>query len=209
MYTARWLFAIAAVFSTTVAATSPVRAAPRAVVDSPPPLLVMGDDHFVPSSSSPTLADLLTRSKTARMFYGYSRDSAAVSTLLLDSTGSVTVLAPTDSAITALARKPHQGPPPRNADGGEVRASVEDERAAAEYLERWCKAHIVLERVQLEEDGWEEREYATMAGTMVRFARSADGKGRTLLPGDVEVVGEETASNGKVLYLQGTVAVDA
>ncbi|GAA5911149.1 hypothetical protein JCM6882_006588 [Rhodosporidiobolus microsporus] len=204
MYTARWILSTLAVLGSVAAIYPPMHAQPQDVPDSLP-FVIQQDSSFIPVSAQPSLGDLLVRSK-ARLFYDYARDSAAVSSLLVDPNGAATLLAPTDSAILALARKPHEGPESRSSS--EV-SSNEEERQRAEWLERWVKAHVVLEQVELEEGEWEEREYTTMDGKTVRFApRGDDGEGRQLLPGEIEVVGEAQGSNGKVLYLQGTLTVD-
>ncbi|GAA6027806.1 hypothetical protein JCM8097_001727 [Rhodosporidiobolus ruineniae] len=203
MHSTRWLFAALAMLGGATATASPALAPPQGAAQLP----LQAD--FIPSSSTlPSLADLLTRSKTARLLYDYTRDSSAVSTTLV-SPGSTTLLAPNDKAILALVRKPHEGPASLTAAkaNGEV-SSNQEERQRAEYLERWVKAHVVLENVELEEGDWEGREYRTMDGEVVRFAASGeDGQGRKLLPGDIEVVGEELASNGKVLYIAGTLSL--
>ncbi|GAA6014193.1 hypothetical protein JCM10207_006128 [Rhodosporidiobolus poonsookiae] len=191
MRIANWVLTASAAIATVMATSSPLAAQPQAV-----------QLPFV-SNGLPSLADVLTRSRQARIMFDYLRDSAQVSTVLVDPSGSSTVLAPVDSAILALARKPHEGP--ESFDEPDIRSN-EEERRRAEYLEQWVKAHLVLEKVDLEADGWDGKEYTTMAGSTVRFATS-DADGRKVLPGDVEVVGEEQASNGKVLYLRGTLKV--
>jgi hypothetical protein len=214
MLSTRWLIASLALMSTAVSANLQAQ-------DQLPFV------DFVPSSlSGPSLADKLTRSKS-RVFFDYARDSTAVATLLVDPNGAATILAPTDSAVLALERRPHQGPLPVETVDGEV-SSNEEERQRAEWLERWVKGHVVLEKVDLEGEGWEEREYTTMEGKRVRFVPSgASGEGRKLVPGDIEVVGEEQvrfisfllpfspanpprlqASNGKLIYIQGTLSLD-
>ncbi|GAA5969700.1 hypothetical protein JCM11641_008009 [Rhodosporidiobolus odoratus] len=197
---ARWL--ITALLATTaVMATSPAFTAQPYNAEAPPAFLDQSKG-FTPSSSlQPSLADLLTRSKRTKLFYDYVRDSIAVSTLLIDPLGSATLLAPTDQAILALARKPHEGPATAAAAG-----QIEEERSRAEWLDRWVKMHVILDRVELEDGDWEEREYKPMVGSSaLRFVRSGEhGKGRVVLPANVEIVGEEQALNGKILYLQGT-----
>lgn len=136
--------------------------------------------------------------RQARLYFDYARDSTLVSTLLSDPSGRATILAPTDSAILALSRRPHQGPLPVvpgslvGAGGAGGVSSNEEERSAAEWLERWVKGHVVLEEVRLEGEGWEEREYETMEGRKVRFEGSGEGgEGRRLVAEGIEVVGEE------------------
>ncbi|GAA5958727.1 hypothetical protein JCM3765_006018 [Sporobolomyces pararoseus] len=161
------------------------------------------------SSSSPSLTDLLTRSKNSRIFYDYLRDSSSVSTRLANPLESTTILAPVNSAIIALERRPHQGPP--EPAGGHVEGyagSREDEQARADYLEKWIKRHLISGKVDLEV---ESKEYETLqGGDKVTFVRNQkDGQtGYRVMPGDVEVVEIEQASNGVIFYLQGTLKLD-
>ncbi|GAA5852676.1 hypothetical protein JCM8547_002586 [Rhodosporidiobolus lusitaniae] len=206
MLSLRAILPALAVYGFASLSAPPVMAQP-AHVDTLP-FVVQNPNNIPTSGAIPSLADLLTRSKRSRWFYDYARDSTAVSTILIDLHGSTTLLAPVDAAIVALPRKPHEGPAVAESQSGEV-SSNEEERQRAEYLEAWVKNHCVLERVELEEGDWEARDYTTMSGKKVKFAAGGEnGEGRVLLPGDVEVVGEEMASNGKILYLQGTITVD-
>ncbi|GAA5831710.1 hypothetical protein JCM3766R1_004987 [Sporobolomyces carnicolor] len=161
---------------------------------------------MTPATSRPALTDLLTRSRNSRLFYDYVRDSRLVSTRLGDVSEASTVLAPIDSAIVSLARKPHQGPP------GPITAyslgSREDEHARATYLERWTKRHVVPELVELNKPG----PYVTLGGATVTLVKSEGDNGRTtyrVMPGDVEVLEIETASNGIILYLKETLNLDS
>ncbi|GAA5996132.1 hypothetical protein JCM5350_000498 [Sporobolomyces pararoseus] len=168
---------------------------------------------FEMKSSSPSpllsLTDLLTRSKNSRIFYDYLRDSSSVSTRLANPLESTTILAPVNSAIIALERRPHQGPP--EPAGGYVQGyagSRQDEQERADYLEKWIKRHLIAGKVDLEE---ESKEYESLlGGDKVSFARKdQEGQaGYKVMPGDVQVVEIEQASNGVIFYLQGTLNLD-
>ncbi|GAA5898019.1 uncharacterized protein JCM6883_000895 [Sporobolomyces salmoneus] len=164
---------------------------------------------FVSSSSSPSLTDLLTRSKNSRLFYDYIRESTSVSTRLANPLESTTILAPISSAIVALPRRPHQGPPvPVEGHVEGYSGSREDEEARAEYLEKWIKRHLIADRIDLEDL---TKEYETLqGGEKISFVTSG-GEGEEwlrVMPGDIEVVEIEQASNGVILYLRGTLNLD-
>lgn len=140
-----------------------------------------------------SLADLLTSSRQASIAYDYIRDSPAIAALLIaPKPHYTTLLIPTNSAIMALARKPHQGPAP--VVGGEIRdlggeGEKEHEELCRAYLERWVKLHVVPGRVG--EEKKEGKEYDTMVeGRKVSFVRAIDGPGAVLvMPGRIAVTG--------------------
>lgn len=157
------------------------------------------------TASKPDLAALLTRSSKGSMFYDYARDSSTVSTLLsapwIGSGKRYTVLVPLNSAILALSRKPHQGPPTAD-DAGTIISNKmladgeEEEKERAKYLEEWVRLHIAEGVVELDGEGWEGKEWQTLVeDRKVGFSASGDnGEGRKVLPGDVEIVGVEEVS---------------
>ncbi|GAA5919016.1 hypothetical protein JCM1841_002693 [Sporobolomyces salmonicolor] len=222
------LYTLTALMTAAAASSVPVQQPSQPDAQLP---FVMDSSPFVPSSSSPTLADLLTKSRSASIFYEYARESASVSTLLINPLAMTTLLVPVNSAILALARKPHQGPPPEaiTAETG-YRGSEEDEQARQAYVERWIKLHMIRgERVDLDAEGWEGREWETMGKERtVKFLRGGDdGNGRKLMPGNIDVISQEEvaiglltfmnpsthdshsqASNGIILYLRGTLSLE-
>jgi hypothetical protein len=54
----------------------------------------------------PTLADLLTIESSTSIFYSYARE-LTLSNMFSDSERPITILAPTNKAVMALARKPY------------------------------------------------------------------------------------------------------
>ena len=68
---------------------------------------VLGSPTYVPQTSSkPTLADLLTIEPSASIFYSYARE-LELSATFSNSGAKLTVFAPTNKAVMALARKPY------------------------------------------------------------------------------------------------------
>ncbi|GAA5872850.1 hypothetical protein JCM16303_006853 [Sporobolomyces ruberrimus] len=175
--TAFWITA-ASLFSASIAATVPTAQKPFEMA----------------SSSTPSLTDLLTRSKHSRLFYDYLRESTSVSTRLANPLESTTILAPVNSAIVSLERKPHQGPP--EPVGGNVEGysgSREDEQARADYLENWIKRHLVNGRVNLED---QTKEYETLQeGAKVTIVKREGHELYTVMPGNIEVVEIEEANH--------------
>ena len=169
---------LAGLLSTTLAATLPP-------LEQQPQLPFLDNSMTPSTSSSPSLTDLLTRSKSS-IFYGYIRESTSISTRLANPLGETTILAPLNSAILSLARKPHQGPP-EPAEGHVVgySGSREDEQDRADYLENWIKRHMIEGKVELDE----EKEYETLhQGEKVSFVKGSGEVKYKVMPGDVEVV---------------------
>lgn len=67
------------------------------------------DDSFPTSQTGPLLADMLTLENSLSIFYSYARETR-FSELLMREDSRITVLAPTNKAVMALARKPYVPP---------------------------------------------------------------------------------------------------
>lgn len=164
---------------------------------SPPAQHPLISDSLITGYTS--LTSLLTASRQSSLFYDYLRTAAPASLhaqLSAPPPAYTTLLVPTNQAILALARRPHQGAP--GPVMGEVGAAVvgsrEDEEAREAYLGRWIERHAVRGEVELEGEGWEGRRYNTIDGKLVWFELSEDGETRLLQPGAIEVVGVESVS---------------
>lgn len=126
-------------------------AIPPARPDAPPP------------STQPTgdiiLTDVLGRDRKINVFAGFTRDIDAVDKRLGDSSLNTTVLAPLNSAITALPRKPWEDPREYAVLGADAYEGTDGEDRAHRNLRRFVEAHVVLA------NPWAEKEKAqTMAG---------------------------------------------
>ncbi|KAG5341656.1 hypothetical protein C0989_008149 [Termitomyces sp. Mn162] len=96
-----------------------------------------------PIHTKPTLSDLLTIEPTASIFYAYARE-LELSARFADSGDMLTVFAPTNKAVMALARKPHQGPN-RPSDDGITITEEEFDNLSKKNVENWVSAHILPE----------------------------------------------------------------
>ncbi|KAH8111865.1 hypothetical protein DFH11DRAFT_1610399 [Phellopilus nigrolimitatus] len=86
------------------------------------------------------LSDILTVQSAASIFYSYARDTH-VGELFKRPDARLTVFAPTNKAVMALARKPNQGPAP--VEDGTIISEKEFDERSRENCERWVSAHIV------------------------------------------------------------------
>jgi len=173
---------------------------------------VMNDPHLSVSpqtTSKPTLADLLTIDSSLSIFYSYARE-IELSSIFSDQKAKNTVLVPTNKAVMALSRKPHQNP---GGLEGEILISEEDfDKSSKRNVERWISAHIIPRSpISLESD----TSYPTLLHQRtVTFppAPNADPRspdwGRVLLNGEARILGMKEALNGVMYVVDGTVIID-
>ncbi|KAL9716649.1 hypothetical protein Ac2012v2_001101 [Leucoagaricus gongylophorus] len=170
--------------------------------------ILMGFAHnsFVPEKhTQPTLADLLTIEQSASIFYSYARE-LELSKMFNDNTIKATIFVPTNKAVMALVRKPHQGQAP-NAISDDVHITEEEyERKYMVNIERWVSAHIIPEYpITLD-----SHEHLTLLdGKSISFKSISKGNSkepewtRVTLEDGAHILGMKEASNG-VLYLIDT-----
>ncbi|TKA83875.1 hypothetical protein B0A55_00128 [Friedmanniomyces simplex] len=162
-----------------------------------PPSSSNDDTPSAPPQGDVILSDVIGNSRQINIFAGFTRDIASVATRLDASILNTTVLAPINSAISALPRKPWEDP----RDYAELGASAYEGQGgsdrASRNLRRFTEAHVVPA------SPWKEGEKVkTLAGTELRW-ESRGGKA-VIMPGDVEV--ERVMSrvaNGEVWMLKG------
>ncbi|KAJ3576097.1 hypothetical protein NP233_g650 [Leucocoprinus birnbaumii] len=162
-------------------------------------------EPFVPKThAQPTLSDLLTVEQSASIFFSYARE-LELSKLLDDENSRTTLFVPTNKAVMALERKPHQGQGSYAiADDVEI-TEEEYETMSKENVERWVSVHIIPEYPISLED-----EHQTMLdGKSISFKPISKGDTqkpewtRVTLDDGARITKMKEASNG-VLYLIDT-----
>jgi len=129
-----------------------------------------------PSSSAPggetvILCDVLGRDRSINIFAGFTRDIDTVNKRLSDETLNTTVLAPLNSAIMALPRKPWQDPEDYRVLGADAYEGESGEQRAHRNLRRFVEAHAVPA------SPWAEGEKVeTLAGGQVWWESKDGGK---------------------------------
>ncbi|KAJ7118788.1 hypothetical protein C8R44DRAFT_183294 [Mycena epipterygia] len=156
----------------------------------------------------PTLADLLTIEPSTSIFYSYARE-LTTSTMFSDvDSRPITLLVPTNKAVMALARKPHQGPAPVD-DGIEITDQEFDTRSR-ENVERWVSAHIIPQSPIT----FDETYPTLLDGKSITFTLSDKGDpsapdwSRAIIGENVHIIGQREASNGVLFLIDGTVSFD-
>ncbi|KAH9854265.1 hypothetical protein C2E23DRAFT_817945 [Lenzites betulinus] len=160
-------------------------------------------------SGKPSLADLLTIQSSTSIFYSYARE-LELSKLFGDKDAKSTLLVPTNKAVIALPRKPHEGPVPIRE--GVILSEAEFDDLSKKNVERWVSAHIIPEYpVSLLSPA---EHHTLLDGKNVTFTALQDGDPsspewtRVVLDGAVRLLARKEASNGVMYILDGTVALD-
>ena len=145
------------------------------------------------------LSDVISTQRAINIFAGFTRDIASISTRLDTTDQNTTVLAPLNSAITSLPRKPWEDPQEYAAYGADAYSGNDGESRAQRNMRRFTEAHIIPA------SPWKEGEKLQSLGGGTLWWESKDGKS-VVMPG--EVVVEKIASqvvNGEVWVLKGVV----
>jgi len=124
-------------------------------------------------SSSPSgviISDVISRERTINIFAGFTRDIDTISKRLDDTSLNTTVLAPLNSAITKLPRKPWEDPKDYEELGADAYGGADGEGRAHRNLRRFVEAHVVPV------SPWREGEKATSVGGGELWWESKDGK---------------------------------
>ncbi|KAK1764897.1 hypothetical protein QBC33DRAFT_546370 [Phialemonium atrogriseum] len=101
------------------------------------------DSPSAGGSSSVMLSDVMGRDRSINIFAGMTRDIGSVSQRLEDSSKNSVVLAPLNSAIDNLPRKPWEDPEEYSALGANAYEGEEGYERAQRNLQRFVEAHII------------------------------------------------------------------
>ncbi|GAB7354122.1 hypothetical protein MBLNU459_g4686t1 [Dothideomycetes sp. NU459] len=143
------------------------------------------------------ISDVIGRERTINIFAGFTRDIDSVSKRLEHSSENTTVLAPLNSAITKLPRKPWEDPKDYAALGQNAYDGQSGEDRAHRNLRRFVEAHVVPA------SPWEEGQKVETLGGSTVWWEFKDGK-KTIQPGNVEVSSvPQKVANGEVWILDG------
>ncbi|KAG6876769.1 hypothetical protein C0993_000536 [Termitomyces sp. T159_Od127] len=157
----------------------------------------------------PTLTDLLTIESSASIFYSYARE-LELSARFADARDRLTVFAPTNKAVMALARKPHQGPAGSPDDGITI-SEEEFDSMSKQNVDNWVSAHILPESPI----SFDVRQHPTLLHrksiTFTPISKD-EGKGapwsQVTLEDGVRIIGMKEASNGVLYMIDGSISYD-
>lgn len=166
-------------------------------IQLPQPPSSDNDNDNTPPQGSIILSDVIQTQSSINIFASFTRDISSVSTRLETSTLNTTVLAPLNSAITSLPRKPWEDPREYAALGANAYAGSDGEDRAHANLRRFTEAHVVPA------SPWKEGERVESLGGGKVWWEMKEGK-MVVQPGGVEI--ERVAgrvANGEVWVLRG------
>ncbi|PPJ56876.1 hypothetical protein CBER1_11109 [Cercospora berteroae] len=156
--------------------------------NSPPP----------PPKGDVIISDVIGNTRQINIFAGFTRDIDTISSRLDDSSQNSTILAPLNSAISALPRKPWEDPREYAALGANAYEGEDGEDRAHRNLRRFTEAHVVPE------SPWKKGEKVKSLGGNVLWWDVKDDEKAYVQPGDVEVERvASTVGNGEVWVLKG------
>ncbi|PGH12725.1 hypothetical protein AJ79_04086 [Helicocarpus griseus UAMH5409] len=165
----------------------------------------MGNTNTKPTTRNQSLyiTDILSKTREIAIFSSLTRDIESVSARFNNEAQNSTVLAPLNSAIQDLPRKPWEDPDDYERFGEtEAYAGKEGEGRAAKNLRRFVEAHIVPEAPW--KQAGEEGALQTVGGGRVWWKKE---RGKVYIyPGKIEVQKiDKKASNGEVWVLKGVI----
>ncbi|KAJ5347953.1 uncharacterized protein N7506_001206 [Penicillium brevicompactum] len=158
------------------------------------------DDVNSKSSDTPVISDVLPKTKAINIFARLTRDFDAIANRLNNGSKNITVLAPRNSAIQALPRKPWENPADYE-KFGEVNAyeGSDGQDRAKRNLQRFVEAHIIPV------SPWRVgEEVETLAGEKLKWTKEGDKM--FIQPGNIEVDSvAEKVHNGEVWVLNDVI----
>ncbi|OKL58609.1 hypothetical protein UA08_06105 [Talaromyces atroroseus] len=158
------------------------------------------DDNNDNKNSNLIVSDMLVKTPKINVFASLTRDFHPVLDRLNDQSKNTTVLAPLNSAISALPRKPWEDPEDYRVYGEAGAYSGEEgQERAKRNLQRFVEAHLVPV------SPWGEgEEVETVGGGKVRWVKEGDTV--FVEPGHIEVDSlTSEVSNGNVWVLKGVI----
>jgi len=164
------------------------------------------DSVFVPiTTTKPNLNDLLTIESSASIYFSYARETEFSKELSV-ADNQLTLLVPTNKAIMALTRKPHQGPALVESET-EMSEQQYDEQSKRN-VERWVAAHVIPLRISLSDV---PVTYNTLLDDKsITFTPVSGGKNspdwsRVTLEDGAHIIGMKEGENGVIYMIDGTI----
>lgn len=117
-----------------------------------------------------SISDVIGKDRAINIFAGFTRDIDAISKRLDDNAQNTTVLAPLNSEMQKLPRKPWEDPEDYNAFGDKAYEGESGESRATRNLERFVEAHVVPV------SPWQEGEKVESMGGERLWWENKDGK---------------------------------
>ena len=128
------------------------------------------DEKSPPPTGDVMISDVIGKERTINIFAGFTRDIEMIAQRLDDVTQNTTILAPLNSAMQKLSRKPWEDPRDYGALGEAAYDGSKGEDRAHQNLRRFVEAHVVPV------SPWEEGEKVETLGGRKLWWENSDGK---------------------------------
>ncbi|KAL9020586.1 MAG: hypothetical protein Q9185_002172 [Variospora sp. 1 TL-2023] len=135
------------------------------------------------------ISDVIGKNRPINVFAGFTRDIDTVSKIVEDKTQNATVLAPLNSELQKLPRKPWEDPEDYETLGQSAYEGSAGEDRAHKNLRRFVEAHVVLA------SPWKEGEKRKSVGGEELWWEDREGT-RIINPGNIEVSIDMNPPNG-------------
>jgi hypothetical protein len=151
-------------------------------------------------STGVIISDVIGKTQNIAIFSGLTRDIDTVSGRLENASQNATVLAPNNSVMRDLKRKPWEDPEDYDTFGADAYEGAGGQDRARGNLERFVQRHIIPD------SPWEEgKKVKTLSGNEIWW-ESKDGQ-KKIQPANVVVTSiADKVSNGEVWVLEGSLA---
>lgn len=162
--------------------------------------------HQVPltTMSSQVITDALPAHHSIQIFTSLVRDVESVSTLLSSSRHNCTVLAPTNTAMSALSHKPWEDPEEYKEFGANVYEGQAGQDRAQKNIQRFVEAHVVPKAPWAESDKVKTIAAAEGQDGKAIWWEDAGNGNKKLAPDGVSVDSvAASVSNGEVWIVNG------
>ncbi|CCF41161.1 hypothetical protein CH063_02531 [Colletotrichum higginsianum] len=148
-----------------------------------------------PAPDGVRLSDVMGRDRSINIFAGFTREIESASRRLDDQARNTTVLAPLNSAVENLPRKPWEDPKDYQRLGENVYEGDDGRERAQNNIQRFVEAHMVAM------SPWPENEKVkTLGDDRDIWWENRNG---TKFPGNVEVISvASTVANGEVWIIK-------
>ncbi|KAL0935305.1 uncharacterized protein CTRU02_209896 [Colletotrichum truncatum] len=155
------------------------------------------DSRPPPAQGGVRLSDVMGRDRSINVFAGFTRDIESASRRLDDQAHNTTVLAPLNSAVENLPRKPWEDPKEYQHFGENAYEGDDGQERAQRNIQRFVEAHMVPV------SPWPENHKAKAIGDdRDIWWENKDGT-KFIQPGNIEVVNvASTVANGEVWIIK-------
>ncbi|KAI4101268.1 MAG: hypothetical protein L6R37_005010 [Teloschistes peruensis] len=186
------------------------------IMNTPLPGFGGGKQDSSADAGNLIISDVIGKDRVINIFAGFTRDIDTISKRLDDDTQNTTVLAPLNSEIQKLPRKPWEDPKDYRSFGESAYDGSDGEDRAHRNLRRFVESHVIpsspwkegekTKSLGGEELWWENKQGTRTVGPSTWSQYRHIANAAQIQPGNIEVSSiADKVSNGEVWVLKGVV----